>query len=217
MKRMFDIFLAMIAILVLLPVLLLIALLIKLTMPGPVLFNQTRIGRKARPFKIYKFRSMKPSSSNNSITLSNDSRITPLGSFIRQSKLDELPQLFNIIKGDMSIVGPRPDVPEYYDTLTGSGQIIWDLRPGLTGLDSIVYPNEQTILSRQPNPKEYYNTVLWPHKVSLNLWYAQNRNFYMDLKIIVNTATVLIFGKMLFKFKTTATNQVQQGCSKKLA
>ena len=187
MKRLFDIFSSLFALLLLFPLLLLVALLIKLTMPGPVLFRQIRIGFGGRPFTIYKFRSMKVNRSKVSITLSSDNRITPLGRFLRRSKIDELPQLWNILRGDMSVVGPRPDVPGYSDKLQGSDQLLWTVRPGLTGLDSISYPDEETILDQQPDPQKYYDEVLWPDKVRLNLAYIKNRSFWMDIAIILFT------------------------------
>lgn len=187
MKRSFDVISAFMALLLLMPLLLLVSLLIKLTMPGPVLFRQTRIGFGGRPFTIYKFRSMKVNRSKVSITLSSDNRITPLGRFLRRSKIDELPQLWNILRGDMSVVGPRPDVPGYSDKLQGSDQLLWTVRPGLTGLDSISYPDEETILDQQPDPQKYYDEVLWPDKVRLNLAYIKNRSFWMDIAIILFT------------------------------
>lgn len=187
MKRSFDVISAFMALLLLMPLLLLVSLLIKLTMPGPVLFRQTRIGFGGRPFTIYKFRSMKVNRSKVSITLSSDNRITPLGRFLRRSKIDELPQLWNILRGAMSVVGPRPDVPGYSDKLQGSDQLLWTVRPGLTGLDSISYPDEETILDQQPDPQKYYDEVLWPDKVRLNLAYIKNRSFWMDIAIILFT------------------------------
>lgn len=187
MKRSFDVISAFMALLLLMPLLLLVSLLIKLTMPGPVLFRQTRIGFGGRPFTIYKFRSMKVNRSKVSITLSSDNRITPLGRFLRRSKIDELPQLWNILRGDMSVVGPRPDVPGYSDMLQGNDQLLWTVRPGLTGLDSISYPDEETILDQQPDPQKYYDEVLWPDKVRLNLAYIKNRSFWMDIAIILFT------------------------------
>lgn len=187
MKRSFDVISAFMALLLLMPLLLLVSLLLKLTMPGPVLFRQTRIGFGGRPFTIYKFRSMKVNRSKVSITLSSDNRITPLGRFLRRSKIDELPQLWNILRGDMSVVGPRPDVPGYSDKLQGSDQLLWTVRPGLTGLDSISYPDEETILDQQPDPQKYYDEVLWPDKVRLNLAYIKNRSFRMDIAIILFT------------------------------
>ena len=202
MNRIITLLTTFITLLLLAPLMLFTALIIKISMPGAVFFKQRRIGLGGRPFTIYKFRSMKQNSGDISITLSADSRITPFGQFIRKTKIDELPQLFNILKGDMNIVGPRPDVPGYYDTLSGEKQLIWTLRPGLTGLDSMFYPNEQAILDHQPNPQQYYDEVLWPDKVRLNLWYAKNRSLSLDIKIILNTATQLVFKKMIFKINT---------------
>lgn len=181
------------------PVFIISALLIKFYMPGPVFFNQMRIGKNGNPFIIHKLRTMKLNKAKTSVTTSNDTRITPLGQMLRKTKVDELPQLFNIIKGQMSIVGPRPDVPGYYDTLQGEDKIILSFRPGLTGLDSMVYPREESLLSVQPDPDNYYDAVLWPSKVRLNKWYAENRSFALDMKIIINTFTILLFGKQLIK------------------
>ncbi len=198
MKRFIDWMTAFLALIALSPVFLLVALLIKWSMPGPVFFSQMRIGRYARPFTIYKFRSMKLNTSQVSITLSSDSRVTPLGRFIRKTKIDELPQLWNILKGEMSLVGPRPDVPGYYDKLQGDAQKIWELRPGLTGLDSVCYPDEQMILDKVPNPEPYYDEFLWPDKVRLNLLYAEHQSLRLDVQIVLNTAWVLVFGKQAF-------------------
>lgn len=124
---------------------------------------------------------------NVSITLSNDSRLTPLGVFLRKWKFDELPQLYNIIIGDMSVVGPRPDVPGYSDKLTGEDTMIWSVRPGLTGLDSISYSDEASLLDIQTNPQAYYDEILWPAKVKLNKQYIKNRSMIADFLIIIYT------------------------------
>jgi len=183
LKRLFDLILGLTTLVALSPILLITAMAIKLSMPGPIFFRQTRIGRYAKPFTIYKFRTMKLNTSKVSVTLSTDSRITPLGQFLRKTKIDELPQLLNILKGEMSIVGPRPDVPGYYDTLKGDDQII----------------NEQAILDKEVDPELYYDTVLWPDKVRLNSWYAENRGFWMDVRIVVNTASLLLIGRQLVR------------------
>lgn len=195
MKHLIDILAATITFIFLIPVFLIIILLIKLTMPGPVLFTQTRIGYKGLPFRIFKFRTMKVNNSNISITLSDDERITSFGRLLRKSKLDELPQLLNIFKGEMSFVGPRPDVPGYSDKLTGNDRLIWSLKPGLTGIDSITYPFEEEMLATVDDPVSFYNEVIWPAKVKLNVWYALNKDFFLDLKIIVNTVSLLLFNK----------------------
>lgn len=199
LKRLFDLLFSLVALVILMPLMLFAAFMIKISMPGPVLFKQRRIGRFAQPFLIYKFRTMRLNNSKVSVTLSTDSRITPFGHFLRKTKIDELPQFFNILKGEMSIVGPRPDVPGYYDTLVGDDQVIWQWRPGLTGLDSMCYPNEQAILDKLDEPESFYDKVLWPDKVRLNRWYAENRSFWMDVKIVVNTASLLLIGRQLVK------------------
>ncbi len=130
---------------------------------------------------------MRLNDSKVSITLSNDDRITPTGRFIRKTKIDELPQLWNILRGDMSVVGPRPDVPGYSDQLKGEDQIIWTVRPGLTGLDSLTYPDEQSILDKQVDPQAYYDEVLWPAKVAINVVYVKTRSMHLDISILLRT------------------------------
>lgn len=163
-------------------------------MPGPVFFRQDRVGMDAKVFRIYKFRSMRVNQSKISITLQNDARITPLGKFLRKTKIDEIPQLINILKGDMAIVGPRPDVPGYADKLQGEDRIILSVKPGLTGLDSITYPDEETLLSKQENPEEYYDRVLYPAKVAINVAYVKSRSCWGDWKIIFKTIGVVMKG-----------------------
>lgn len=126
-----------------------------------------------------------------SVTLKSDNRITPFGRFLRKSKTDELPQLWNILIGEMSFVGPRPDVPGYSDKLLGEDQLLWTVKPGLTGLDSISYPNEEELLDNQPDPQRYYDEVLWPDKVKINVYYITNKSFWLDLEILIRT----LFGR----------------------
>ncbi len=191
LKRLFDICLSSISLLLLFPYFLMIALGIKFTMPGPVFFRQTRIGYRCTPFSIFKFRSMVVNNSELSVTLKSDERITSFGRFLRKSKSDELPQLLNILKGEMSFVGPRPDVPGYSDKLQGEDQLLWTVKPGLTGLDSISYPNEEELLDRQPDPQRYYDEVLWPEKVRINVLYIKNQSFWLDIEILIRT----LFGR----------------------
>ena len=183
-------------------------ILVVITMPGPIFFTQKRIGKNGTPFVIYKIRTMKLHKSISSIAANSDSFITPVGQFLRKTKLDELPQLINILTGKMSIVGPRPDLPGRYDKLIGEDKIILKFRPGLTGLDSMVYPFEELILAKQENPSEYYNKVIWPHKVRLNKWYVENWSFLLDLKIVINTITQLIIGKQFVIIKTNIINPI---------
>ncbi len=122
-----------------------------------------------------------------SVTLKSDNRITPFGSFLRNSKIDEFPQLWNILIGDMSFAGPRPDVPGYADKLEGESRIILSVKPGLTGLDSVKYPDEEEILHDQKDPEKYYDEVLYPDKVRINVNYIKHRSFLLDMRIIANT------------------------------
>jgi lipopolysaccharide/colanic/teichoic acid biosynthesis glycosyltransferase len=186
-KRVFDIIASLFGLVLLSPLLLVIAFLIKIRMPGPMIFCQERAGRFGKPFKIYKFRSMVVEHGGNSISVRGENRITPLGAILRKYKLDELPELWNVLKGDMSFVGPRPDVPEYAKRLTGEERRILDLRPGITGPASLKYVNEEELLSSVPSPVQFNDEVIWPDKVRLNLDYIRNRSFIGDLFIIFRT------------------------------
>ena len=170
------------------PVFFIIGILIKLKMPGPIFFCQKRIGKNGNPFLMYKFRTMKVNHGGCTISVKGESRITPLGAVLRKYKLDELPELFNIIKGEMSLVGPRPDVPGYADLLLGEDRLILKLKPGLTGPASLKYSNEEELLASQFDPKNYNDTVIFPDKVRINLNYYKYRSLFLDLKIILFTA-----------------------------
>ena len=187
LKRLFDLFVSLVGIIVLLPVFLIIALLVKIKTPGPLFFVQQRVGRYGKLFRLVKFRTMLAGQKGNNITVKGESRITPLGVFLRKYKLDELPELWNVLKGDMSFVGPRPDVPGYADRLKGEERKILELRPGITGPASMKYSNEEELLAQQPDPVKYNNEVIWPDKVRINLDYMRNRNFRFDLKMIIYT------------------------------
>ena len=180
---------AMVGLLSLWWLMLLVAICIKVKMPGPVLFRQQRVGRKGRLFTLVKFRTMLVNHGGNSVSVAGESRITPLGSVLRRWKLDELPELWNVLLGDMSFVGPRPDVPGYADTLTGEDREILQLRPGITGPASMKYRNEEEILSAVENPQKYNDEVIFPDKVRINRLYLHDHSFFLDLKMIV--ATVL--------------------------
>ncbi len=187
-KEIFDRFFAFIGLIVSLPVMLVIAVLIKIKMPdGPVIFKQQRVGQGGKLFTIYKFRTMKVNHSGSPISVAGEDRITPLGRFLRKYKLDELPEFWNILKGDMSFVGPRPDVPEYMLNLQGEDRKILELKPGLTGPATLKYANEEEILAKVENPKEYYDKVIFPDKVKINLDYYYNHNLWTDIKIILKT------------------------------
>jgi len=156
-------------------------------MPGKVIFTQKRAGQYGNPFTIYKFRTMVVNHGGNTISVKGENRITPLGAMLRKYKLDELPELWNILIGDMSFVGPRPDMPEYAKRLHGEEKLILSLRPGLTGPASLKYSNEEEILASVSNPQQYNDEIIWPDKVKINLEYYHKRNFWMDLSIIFMT------------------------------
>lgn len=185
---------AMVGLLSLWWLMLLVAICIKVKMPGPILFRQQRVGREGRLFTMVKFRTMLVNHGGNSVSVAGESRITPLGSVLRRWKLDELPELWNVLLGDMSFVGPRPDVPGYADTLTGEDREILQLRPGITGPASMKYRNEEEILSAVENPQKYNDEVIFPDKVRINRLYLHDHSFFLDLKMIV--ATVL--GRRIF-------------------
>jgi lipopolysaccharide/colanic/teichoic acid biosynthesis glycosyltransferase len=186
-KRFFDIIASLAGLILCIPVFIVIAVLIKIKMPGPVLFIQTRTGRYGLLFSIYKFRTMIPDHTGNTISIKGEDRITPLGAILRKYKLDELPELWNVLVGDMSFVGPRPDVPEYTSLLNEEEKLILELRPGITGPATLKYANEEELLSAKSDPKKYNDEVLWPDKVRLNLEYYYHRSFGEDLKIILKT------------------------------
>ena len=187
MKRIFDISASFFGLILLAPVLLIIALLIKIRMPGPALFRQERTGRFGKPFTIYKFRSMTLDHHGSTVSVKGENRITPLGGTLRKYKLDELPELWNILKGDMSFVGPRPDMPEYTDRLNEEERQILELRPGLTGPATLIYANEEELLASVEDPQRYNDEVLWPEKVRINLDYYHNRTFMGDIFTIFRT------------------------------
>ncbi|MDD4685241.1 MAG: sugar transferase [Bacteroidales bacterium] len=187
MKRFFDLITAFFGILLLWPLLLVIAILIKIKMPGPIFFIQKRVGQHGKLFTMIKLRTMKVNHGGSSISVKGESRITPLGAVMRKYKLDELPGLINVLIGDMSFVGPRPDVPGYADKLEGDDRKILLLKPGITGPASMKYSNEEEILALQDDPIKYNDEVIYPDKVRINLAYLENQSILLDLKIIIYT------------------------------
>ncbi|MGM1055634.1 MAG: sugar transferase [Bacteroidota bacterium] len=176
-KRLFDIIFAIVGLLFLGWLTIICWILATIDTKSNGLFIQRRIGQFGKPFSIYKLKTLHPK------TLA----ISPLGKFLRKTKIDELPQLFNVLIGEMSVVGPRPDVPGYYDKLKGEEKKILELKPGLTSLATLKYANEETLLAQQEHPLHYNDTVLFPDKVTLNLQYYHTHTFFGDLKIIVKT------------------------------
>ena len=191
-KRLFDIVCAALGLLVLSPVLLVCALLAGLTSPGGVLFRQERVGKDGVPFTIYKFRSMRKDNAGLKISTSGDSRITPVGRVLRKAKLDELPQLWNVLKGDMSFVGPRPEVREYTDLYTPEQRQVLLVRPGITGLASIRYRNENGLLSASANPNRTYIEEVMPAKLALDLEYIPRACVSYDIKLILETLVTVV-------------------------
>ena len=187
LKRTFDIILSIFAIFLLFPSFLVVSFLIVIDSGFPIFFLQKRIGRDAKEFNIIKFRTMKKNNENITITVSDDNRITRIGKYLRKTKIDELPEILNVLFGQMSFVGPRPDVKGYADKLKGANRKILALRPGITGPASLKYYNEEYILSQKSNPKKYNDEVIFPDKVKINMDYFHNRSFFLDLKIIFAT------------------------------
>lgn len=179
-KRCFDILFALALLLVTSPVLFCAFLLASYDTKSIGVFTQIRIGQYGEKFTIFKLKTITNSEEN----IQNISKI---GAFLRKYKLDELPQIFNILKGEMSVVGPRPDIPGYYDSLTGNNKKILDLKPGLTSTASIKYKNEEELLNKQQNPLQYNDHVIFPDKVKLNLEYLNNHTLLGDVKIILET------------------------------
>lgn len=189
LKNIFDRTISLLGLICLSPLMIVVTLLIKIKMPdGPIIFRQKRVGRNGKLFTVYKFRTMKVvRNSTTSIAAEETNRITKLGQKLRQYKIDELPELWNVLKGDMSFVGPRPDVPGYADKLTGHDRDILSLRPGITGPASLKYRNEEELLAKVDNPKEYNDKVIYPDKVRLNLYYLEHYSFRKDIEMIVCT------------------------------
>ena len=188
LKYIFDRLAALIGLLCIWWMLIIVAIIIKVKMPGgPAIFMQTRIGRHGKPFTMYKFRTMTVNHGGSSVSVAGESRITPLGAVLRRYKIDELPELWNVLKGDMSFVGPRPDVPGYADALQGDDREVLLLRPGITGPASLKYRNEEEILAAVDNPQIYNDTIIFPDKVRINRYYLHNYSFITDIKMIFCT------------------------------
>ncbi len=181
-KYLFDRIMALLGLLVLWPVLLIVAILIRIKMPGgPVIFTQKRVGRNGKLFTMYKFRSMTVGHGGSSVSVAGESRITPLGAKLRHYKLDELPELWNVL------VGPRPDVPGYADQLKGDDREVLKLRPGITGPASLKYRDEEDLLAKQADPQRYNDEVIFPDKVRINLYYLHHYSFIKDIQMIFCT------------------------------
>ena len=187
-KRTFDFSAALAGLVVLSPLMLVLAVLVRATSSGPALFIQARVGRQGRVFRCAKFRTMcTGAQAQGTVTTAADARVTPLGRFLRRWKLDELPQLWNVLAGRMSFVGPRPDVPGYADRLQGDDRRILELRPGITGPATLLFRDEERLLALAKNPQAFNDAVVYPEKVRLNREYLETGNFWRDLGYVFAT------------------------------
>ena len=194
MKRLFDILVSAVGLICLIPLLLVVAIWIKLDSPGPVFYRQVRVGRYNKDFRIFKFRSMRIGSDKGSLVTigGRDPRITRSGYFIRKFKIDELPQLINVLIGDMSLVGPRPEVRHYVNYWTAEQMHVLDVRPGITDPASIKFRNENELLAQASDPEKYYIDVIMQEKIRLYLDYVAKSSFCYDIKLIFQTFWVII-------------------------
>ncbi len=194
MKRLFDITASGLGLLVLSPLFLILAVWIKLDSPGPVFYRQVRVGRGNKDFRLFKFRSMHVGSDKKGLITvgGHDPRVTRSGYYIRKYKLDELPQLINVFIGDMSLVGPRPEVRKYVDLYTPEQLHVLDVRPGITDMASIRYRNENELLEQAADPEQYYRDVVMQDKLRINLEYVADHSFIKDLKIIFMTFKAVV-------------------------
>lgn len=189
-KRITDLLISLFGLFILSPIFLIIAISIKIESQGPIFFRQIRVGKDGNNFRIFKFRTMQTDSENNGpqITVKDDNRITPLGNSLRKYKLDELPQLINVLSGDMSLVGPRPEVPRFVELYPASiKKIIFSVRPGITDPASIIFRNENELLSQTSDPEKYYIDNIMPEKLDYYVEYVENRNLLMDFTILFKT------------------------------
>jgi lipopolysaccharide/colanic/teichoic acid biosynthesis glycosyltransferase len=194
LKRLFDIIASLTGLVIFLPWLLILSLLIKFESSGPIFFIQKRVGRMKKEFRIIKFRTMEVLQNGNEseFEIGNMSRITKLGKFLRKTKLDEIPQLVNVLIGNMSIVGPRPEVKKWTDVYTEKWATVLSIKPGITDYASIKFKNEEYLLSNSKNPEKTYKEVVLPNKLDLNINYVKNRTFCGDLVIIFRTLKAIL-------------------------
>lgn len=188
-RRLFDASAATLGLLVLSPLLLVVAVSVAASSPGPVFFRQVRVGRGGEPFDILKFRTMRTDAerTGGQLTVGEDPRITRVGRFLRQWKLDELPQLINVVRGEMALVGPRPEVPRYVELYTEEQRQVLTVRPGITDPASVAFRSESELMGRHPDPGRYYIEEIMPRKLSINLDYLSRRTLLSDVGVILNT------------------------------
>lgn len=200
-KRIFDIAVSLISLSVLSPLLVLIVVLVKLESKGPIFYKQLRVGLNERPFYIYKFRTMEIGADRRGplITSTDDPRITRAGKLLRKSKLDEMPQLFNVLKGDMSIVGPRPEVPYYVNFYTDEQKKILTIKPGMTDPATVYFRNEEELLAQANDKESFYINEIMPVKLNLYLHYVANKSLLYDMKLILLEILALILPQAVFR------------------
>lgn len=194
-KNIFDFIFGLIGLIILSPIILIISIIVKMTSDGPVFFLQKRVGLNGKPFSIFKFRTMVDNAENKGlkITTDSDERITKVGSFLRKFKLDELPQIFNILNGDMSFVGPRPEVPKYVSLYTLEQRRVLTVKPGVTDLASIIFKNENELLGQSEDPERTYIEKIMPEKLRINLEYVENISLLNDIRLIFKTIKEVFF------------------------
>lgn len=194
LKRSFDVFFSFCGLVILSPVLMIIAIMVKTDSKGPVIYKQERVGRSGKIFRVFKFRSMKQDSDRKGhLTVGGkDPRITKTGYYLRKYKLDELPQLINVLKGEMSFVGPRPEVIKYVQLYDDNQKKVLNVRPGITDVASIKYRNENELLENSDNPEQYYINEIMTDKLKMNLDYINDRSFFKDIRVILNTIKAII-------------------------
>lgn len=195
MKRLFDIVASLVGLIIFAPVMLIVAIIVKVTSPGPILFSQKRLTKGMREFNIYKFRSMVSNEFREKNTVQikgSSSEITPIGKFMRKTKLDELPQFWNILKGDMSFIGPRPELPRRLKYYNSRQKEVFSVRSGISSPASIVFSDEEYLMNQVEDPEKFYIEQIMPYKIELNLYYIENQNFFYDIWLIIATLLKII-------------------------
>ena len=212
-KRIVDFIASAVALVILSPLLILLALLVKTTSPGAVFYLQPRVGKRGRLFRIVKFRSMSAEAENSGpdITVAGDPRVTAVGKILRRWKLDELPQLWNVLKGEMSLVGPRPELPAYVAGYTDAQREVLTVRPGITDPASLAYHREEELLAAHAAPQRFYRETILPHKLTMNREYVAAISFRGDVTVLLRTASVLWHGPAAAKRRKIAAQSASLG------
>ncbi|MBD3166286.1 sugar transferase [bacterium] len=213
LKRSFDIVASATALALLSPLIGLISLLIRVTSPGPIFFRQERIGMHRKPFRMVKFRSMVVDADKLGplVTARRDSRITMIGGILRRTKLDELPELWNVLTGDLSLVGPRPEVKKYVELYPPAWMRVFDVRPGITDFATLHFRDEESVLEKAKDREEAYVKIVMPIKIRLALWYIDHQSFVLDLRILVDTVLSITIGRFFpERFETSIASRAAE-------